>query len=97
MLDKLATHEVEGVTTLFSLADKCARAAEGRAWHSAPQDRVAEASGSRATVQGGGKKKKNKNRGRGGAQAGAPVAAAAAPAAAAAAGGQNANGKCPRL
>ena len=66
MLEKLATHEVESVTTLFSLDDKCARAAEGRAWHSAPQDGVAEAGGSRATVQGGGKKK-NKNRGRGGA------------------------------
>jgi len=52
---------------------KCARAAEGRAWHSAPQDRVVEAGGSRATVQGGGKKKKNKNRGRGGAQAGAQL------------------------
>ena len=25
MLEKLATHEVESVTTLFSLADKCAR------------------------------------------------------------------------
>jgi len=50
MLEKLATHEVESVTTLFSLADKCARAAEGRAWHSAPQDGVAEAGGSRATV-----------------------------------------------
>ena len=61
-----------------------------------PQDGVAEAGGSRATVQGGGKKKKNKNRGRGGAQAGAPVAAVAAPAAAAVAGGQNANGKRPR-
>jgi len=48
MLEKLATHEVESVTTLFSLADKCARAAEGRAWHSAPQDGVAEAGGSRA-------------------------------------------------
>ena len=65
MLEKLATHEVESVTTLFSLADKCARAAKGRAWHSAPQDGVAEAGGSGATVQGGGKKKKNKNRGRG--------------------------------
>jgi len=43
---------VESVTTLFSLADKCARAAEGRAWHSAPQDGVAETGGSRATVQG---------------------------------------------
>jgi hypothetical protein len=37
MLEKLATHDVETVTTLFALADKCTRAAEGRAWHSAPQ------------------------------------------------------------
>jgi hypothetical protein len=29
MLEKLATHDVETVTTLFALADKCARAAEG--------------------------------------------------------------------
>jgi hypothetical protein len=41
MLEKLATHDVETVTTLFALADKCARAAEGRAWHSSPQTRVA--------------------------------------------------------
>jgi hypothetical protein len=37
MLEKLATHDVETVSTLFALADKCARAAEGWAWHSAPQ------------------------------------------------------------
>jgi hypothetical protein len=37
MLEKLATYDVETVPTLFALADKCARAAEGRAWHSAPQ------------------------------------------------------------
>jgi hypothetical protein len=36
MLEKLATHDMETVTTLFALADKCARATEGRAWHSAP-------------------------------------------------------------
>ena len=30
MLEKLATHQVETVATLFALADKCARAAEGR-------------------------------------------------------------------
>ena len=36
MLEKLATHDMEIVTTLFALADKCARAAEGRAWHLAP-------------------------------------------------------------
>jgi hypothetical protein len=40
MLEKLATHDVETVTTLFALADKGARAAEGRAWHSAPQTGV---------------------------------------------------------
>ena len=38
MLEKLATHQVETVATLFALADKCARAAEGHAWHSTPQD-----------------------------------------------------------
>jgi hypothetical protein len=31
MLEKLATHDMETVSTLFALADKCARAAEGRA------------------------------------------------------------------
>jgi hypothetical protein len=36
MLDKLAMHDMETVTTLFALADKCARATKGRAWHSAP-------------------------------------------------------------
>jgi hypothetical protein len=40
MLEKLATHDVETVSTLFALADKCARAAEGRAWHSTPQPGV---------------------------------------------------------
>jgi hypothetical protein len=34
MLEKLATHDVQDVSALFSLADKCAKAAEGRAWHS---------------------------------------------------------------
>jgi hypothetical protein len=34
MLEKLATHEVKDVFELFNLADKCARAAKGRAWHS---------------------------------------------------------------
>jgi hypothetical protein len=40
MLEKLATRDVDDVTTLLALADKCARAAEGRAWHSAPQVEV---------------------------------------------------------
>jgi hypothetical protein len=62
MLEKLATHDVETVSTLFALADKCARAAEGRAWHSAPQTREAQMGGS-GTVAQDGKKKKKKNRG----------------------------------
>ena len=97
MLEKLATHEVESVTTLFSLTDKCARAAEGRAWHSAPQGGDTKAGGSGATAHGGGKKKKNKNRSRGEPHSGGPVVAAAAPTVAPAAGGQNAHGKRPRL
>jgi hypothetical protein len=36
MLKKLATHDVNNITTLFALADKCARATKGCAWHSAP-------------------------------------------------------------
>jgi hypothetical protein len=36
MLEKLATHAIQDVTELFSLTDKCARDAEGRAWHTPP-------------------------------------------------------------
>jgi hypothetical protein len=64
MLEKLATHDVETFTMLFTLADKCARAAEGRAWHSAPQTGVAQTGGSGATTQGGGKKKEEEPRSR---------------------------------
>jgi hypothetical protein len=48
MLEKLATHDVETIPTLFALADKCARATEGRAWHSAPRTGVTQAGGSAA-------------------------------------------------
>jgi hypothetical protein len=58
MLEKLATHDVETVTTLFALADKCARATEGRAWHSAPHAGVAQTGGSGAVPRDGKKKKK---------------------------------------
>jgi hypothetical protein len=34
MLEKLATHDIEDVSALFNLADKCAKAAEGHSWHS---------------------------------------------------------------
>jgi hypothetical protein len=45
--------------TLFALADKCARAAEGHAWHSAPQTGVAQLGGSGAIPRNGKKIKKN--------------------------------------
>jgi hypothetical protein len=89
MLEKLAAHQVENVTTLFALADKCARATEGRAWHSAPQGRPTQMGGSSVAAPGSGKKKNNKNRGMDKLRAGAPVAAAAA------AGGKNSRGKHP--
>jgi hypothetical protein len=88
MLEKLATHDVETVTTLFTLADKCARAAEGRAWDSAPQTGVTQTGGSSGATQGGGKKK-TKNHGYEKPQSGALVAAAAT-------GGRDERGKCPR-
>jgi hypothetical protein len=34
MLEKLATHDVQDVSSLFDMADKCAKAVEGHAWHS---------------------------------------------------------------
>jgi hypothetical protein len=61
MLEKLATHDVETVSTLFALADKCARAAEGRAWHSAPQTGVTQTGGSGTVPQDGKKKKKDRD------------------------------------
>jgi hypothetical protein len=50
--------DVETVPTLFALADKCARAAEGRAWHLAPQTGAAQSGGSGAVLWDGKKKKK---------------------------------------
>jgi hypothetical protein len=58
MLEKLAMHDVETVATLFALADKCARAPEGRAWNSAPQTGVAQTGGSGVVPQNSKKKKK---------------------------------------
>jgi hypothetical protein len=75
MLEKLATHDVETVSTLFTLADKCARAAEGRTWHSAPQKGVTQTGGSGVVSQDG-KKKKKKNCGHKKPQTAAPIVAA---------------------
>jgi hypothetical protein len=81
---------VETVTTLFALADKCARAVEGHAWHAAPQGEPTQTGGSSVAAPGSSKKKNKKNRGANKLQTGAPAAAAAA------AGGQNPRGKRPR-
>jgi hypothetical protein len=61
MLEKLATHDVETVPTLFALVDIRARAVEGRAWHSTPQTGAAQSGGSGAVPRDG-KKKKKKDR-----------------------------------
>jgi hypothetical protein len=90
MLEKLATHQVETVTTLFALADKCARAAEGRAWHSATQAGPAQTGGPSVAAPGSGKKKNKKTRGFDKSRIGGPAVAAATT------GGQNPRGKRPR-
>jgi hypothetical protein len=98
MLEKLTTHDIQDVSALFSLADKCARAAEGRAWHSpaAPASKEASKPNAGTTAQGvGGKSKKKKKAGGSQSLAGAPTAAAAATAAGGGRGGQRGD-KCPR-
>jgi hypothetical protein len=87
MLEKLATHDVETVTTLFALVDKCARAAEDRAWHSAPHAGVIQTGGSGAVPRDG--KKKKKGRGHEKPQSTALVIATVT-------GGQDDHNKCPR-
>jgi hypothetical protein len=90
MLEKLATHDILDVSALFSLADKCARAAEGRAWHSpaAPTSKEASKPNTGTTAQGVGKSKKKKKAGDSQSLAGAPTTAAIAAAADGARGGQ---------
>jgi hypothetical protein len=88
MLEKLATHDVETASTLFTLTDKCARAAKGCAWHSTPQTGVDQTGGTGAVSQDG-KKKKKKNHDHEKAQSAAPIVAAAA-------GGQSERNKRPR-
>ncbi|WVZ96088.1 hypothetical protein U9M48_041770 [Paspalum notatum var. saurae] len=91
MLEKLATRQVQDVATRYALADKCAKAAEGLAWHSPQQNAAAQAGGSADAAREGGKKKKKDWRPQRSLSAvrGAPVAAAAP-------GGRDASGKRPR-
>jgi hypothetical protein len=99
MLEKLTTHDIQDVSTLFSLADKCARAAEGRAWHSpAAQAAKGESTpsvGAQAPGGGNGNGNNNKKKKAGGSQ---PLAGAPTVTAAAAGGGRGSlrGDKCPR-
>jgi hypothetical protein len=88
MLEKLATHDMETVPTLFALANKCAEAAEGRAWHSASQTGAVQSGGSGAVPQDG-KKKKKKDRDYQKSRSTALVVVAAT-------GGRGDRNKCPR-
>jgi hypothetical protein len=80
MLEKLATHDVYDVSELFSLADKCARALKGHAWHSQPAPEAGKTGKPDAdtTAQDSGKKKKKKADDKDKPLSGAPTTAAAA-------------------
>jgi hypothetical protein len=64
MLEKLTTHDIQDVAELFSLVDKCARAAEGHAWHAQPTPEVGKGAKPQAsaTAQGGGSKNKKRKK-----------------------------------
>jgi hypothetical protein len=84
MLEKLAAHDVQDISELFSLADKCARAAEGHAWHSQPASEVGKGSKPKANAaaqrndKNTNRKKKKKAGGNNKPLAGAPTAVVAA-------------------
>jgi hypothetical protein len=76
---------MQDVTEVFSLANKCARAAEGHAWHTPPNTEVGKVGKTEAgatTQEGGGNKNKNKKKKKASGNdhplAGAPTAAVAA-------------------
>jgi hypothetical protein len=64
MLEMLITHDIQDITELFSLADNCVRATEGRAWHASPTLEVGKGAKSKASAaaQGGGSKNKMKKK-----------------------------------
>jgi hypothetical protein len=68
MLEKLTTHDVQDVSALFSLTDKCAKAVEDRAWHS-PTAQAAKGESkpnAEAQAQGGGNSNNNNKKKAGG-------------------------------
>jgi hypothetical protein len=86
MLEKLATHDVQDISELFSMADKCARATEGHAWHSQPAPEAGKTNKTDvdAAAQSNDKNKKKKKKKVGSnnkSLAGAPTATGAAAAA----------------
>jgi hypothetical protein len=94
ILEKLATHDVQDISELFNLADKCVRATEGHTCHSQPAEEVGKAGKSDTDVvaQANSKKKKKKVGRKDNLLAGAPTTAAAATG-----GGHAPRGdKCPR-
>jgi hypothetical protein len=98
MLEKLATHDIQDVSVLFSLADKCARAAEGRAWHSltAPVGKEEDKPNTGTMAQGGGdRNNNNKKVGGNKSLAEAPTTTVAVAAVGGGRGGQRGD-KCPR-
>jgi hypothetical protein len=64
MLEKLTTHDIKDVAELFSLADKCARAVEGHAWHTSPVLKAGKDSkpNTGTAAQGGDNNNNNKKR-----------------------------------
>jgi hypothetical protein len=80
ILEKLANHEVKDVSELFSLADKYARAVEGRAWHPQPtlevekDDKPKVDAAAQSSGKNNNRKKKSNNNNK--PLAGAPTAAA---------------------
>jgi hypothetical protein len=61
MLEKLTTDDIQDVSALFSLADKCTKAAEGRAWHSPVAQVVKRESKPNAGTQAQGSDNDNNN------------------------------------
>jgi hypothetical protein len=82
MMEKLATHDIKDIAELFSLADKCARAVKGRAWHALLAPKVGkdgQPNASIAAQEGSGKNNKKKKAGSNNQSlAGAPIVVAAA-------------------
>jgi hypothetical protein len=64
MLEKLTMHDIQDVTELLSLAYKCTRAAEGRAWHTPLAPKVGKDSkpNAGAISQGGDNNNNNNNK-----------------------------------